>query len=235
MSRTVVRGERITPTVRTFSTVKQGYEESENEDACAADPVSLRFAVADGASTAARSDVWSRLLVEAFVHEHLDPTDPGTRRELSSRWLAAVWRADLAWFAQEKLSGGSAATFVGLTFSDETYRVHAVGDSCLFHLRGDRVLLAGPMFDPDEFDRFPELLRTSSESRGGDAVWEAVGTHLSGDVFVLATDAVAATFLTACSTEGRVPAHYVDTPSELVDRARNEGRNDDMTMCVIEI
>ena len=49
------------------SVPKAGRSGDENEDAFELDDAKGRYAVADGVSTAARPEVWSRLLVHAFV------------------------------------------------------------------------------------------------------------------------------------------------------------------------
>jgi hypothetical protein len=85
----------------------------ENEDSVAGDTGQGRFAIADGASTSARPEVWSGLLASTFVNGD-NPLAPEVLARLRADWWQQVYRPSLPWFAQEKLSRGGDATFVGL-------------------------------------------------------------------------------------------------------------------------
>ncbi len=94
---------------------KRGRSDAENEDRVAYDVGSGRFAVADGASTSARSEVWSEILVNAFTRDGVDPLAPDVLDRLRQAWWKQVARPGLPWWAVEKLPQGAAAAFVGLT------------------------------------------------------------------------------------------------------------------------
>lgn len=224
------------------SVPKHGRTPAENEDSVAADPVTARFAVADGASTSARPEVWSRILVDAFVREGLDPLSPDIRARLRDRWWRQVATPALPWFAVAKLRQGGSAAFVSLEFDlDEgTFRAAAVGDSCLFQLRGGRLVFAGPLSRSAQFSRYPVLLGTQPD--GPDPVkamiWE--GAFGRGDEFVLATDAVAKFLLLVHETHGRMPSlaglvrsHEHFQRSVALYRHRQLMPNDDATACVV--
>ena len=72
---------RIHPGMRLLAAAKSvpkaGRSDDENEDAFELDDVMGRYAVADGVSTAARPEVWSQLLVHAFVSDELSSTSRG--------------------------------------------------------------------------------------------------------------------------------------------------------------
>ncbi|MEV6228061.1 hypothetical protein AB0L88_09360 [Saccharopolyspora shandongensis] len=229
---------------------KSGRTAAENEDSCAADAARGRFAVADGASTSARPEIWSRLLVDAFVRDRLDPLAPDVLGQLREQWWQQVWAPDLPWFAHEKLLLGAAAAFVGLCVSADPgvadqpsatnrYRARAVGDSCLLHLRGHRVLVAGPLDRPAGFSRFVELLHSGRQAPPpADAVWEVRGTFRPGDVFVLASDTAAKNLLAEYTECGYAPEQAKRLArrslfDDFVAQVRDSGQNDDMTVCVV--
>jgi hypothetical protein len=145
--------------VKRQTTAKRGCEPGENEDSSAENVSQGRFSVSDGASTAARSEVWSRLLTSTFVRGD-DPLDRDVLAELRRAWWTSVFDEDLTWFAREKLSQGSAATFLGLWIDGDRYEVTAVGDSCLFHISDQELVLAAPLDDWTQFSRFPNLVST---------------------------------------------------------------------------
>ncbi|GAA3246707.1 hypothetical protein ACFO1B_49595 [Dactylosporangium siamense] len=218
------------------SVVKLGRSPDENEDSAAVDAAGGRFAVADGAATSARAEVWSRILVDAYVHDAVEPCAALT--VLRGRWLAAVSAPDLPWYAQAKLLRGGAATFAGLTLdaAARTYRVTAVGDSCVFHFRGADLLLAAPIADSAAFNRFPAALSTRPEDGPMECpLW--TGEYRPGDVFVLATDALAKFILTRHETHRGTPpieALRADFSRRVAGyRRRGLLGNDDTTLCVV--
>src|SRR5947208_595455 len=64
-------------------------------------------------------------------------------RELQRRWWTIVQRKPLAWYAEQKVKNGTFAALVGLPLNWEsqswqhgTWTASAIGDSCLFQIRG---------------------------------------------------------------------------------------------------
>lgn len=220
---------------------KYGRDQWENEDSFDGNRRSGRYAVSDGASTAARSEVWSRILTEAFVRERVDPLCTEGLGALRDRWWKQVDSGSLPWFAQTKLLEGSAATFLGVAFADGRYRAEALGDSCLFHMREGKLLTVGPLVRSEQFTRTPPLVYTHpSIELAQDDVWIQEGEHQPGDVFVLATDAVAKHLLRRHEQDGMVPPlpKPGDTSEKFqhwVYEQRTAGQldNDDTTMCVV--
>jgi serine/threonine protein phosphatase PrpC len=211
----------------------------ENEDSVSVNAEEGWFAVSDGASTAARSEVWSGLLTGAFARGE-DPLDPETLDRLRGEWHDAVFDPDLPWFAHEKLAQGSSATFVGLRLSGHSYTATAIGDSCLFHLRSEVIVLAAPLDDSTRFSRFPPLLSTRKDGEHSlDDVWSGQGDFVDGDVFLLATDAVSKRLLRHHEEQRAlwpVCDHVSDDESfaEFVEHEREQGLdNDDSTVCVV--
>jgi hypothetical protein len=189
------------PTLRwaTASRPKPGNSPAENEDATAAD--GTRFAVCDGATEGWQSGEWAAHLAAAFVRTPPHPAD-------FTDWLATVrrgWtppvRADVPWYEEAKRAEGSFATLLGVEFrtSQKTpgewaWKAVAVGDSCLVRVRGGKVIESFPLSSPSEFTNRPHLVPSSAERTCPDPEWLA-GRAEPGDVFVLATDAVAASLL----------------------------------------
>jgi Protein phosphatase 2C len=225
------------------SVQKWGRSATENEDSFAFDPGAGRFAVADGASTSARSEVWSRLLVECFVREREDPMVPEALNRLRSRWHGLVTaKADLPWYARAKLVQGAHSTFLSLLLdtANDCFHAVAVGDSCYFHIRGNRIMSVGPVEGADDFDRFPVLVGSRPESSLSGTRY--TGLYRAGDIFVLATDAMAKFVMTVAGRHGRIPpvTDIIGSPPQFVRailrwRARRLLDNDDTTMCVVRV
>ena len=221
------------------TTAKRENGPHENEDSAAENVDTGRFAVSDGASTAARAEVWSSLLTEAFVNGD-NPLAGDTLTALRQRWRELVCGRDLAWYAKEKLARGSAATFLGLQVDTDGYHLTAVGDSCLFHISEQKLALVAPLTDWTEFSRFPQLVHTAPDIPiPPDHVHSTSGRLGDGDVLLLATDAVAKYLLRRHSETGELPSileHVADDEqfSQFVERARERGLdNDDSTVCVV--
>jgi hypothetical protein len=228
-------------TAKVFSLPKLGRTATENEDFAAIDLLAGRFAVADGASTSARPEVWSRLLVECFVGRQDDPLAPAILADLRHQWNAEVDRPNLPWYAQAKLLEGGGSTFLGLQIdlTANLFQAEGVGDSCLFHVRRGDVLKVGPIDSPGQFSRYPELVSTRANAATPKQTVLA-GTYQPGDVFLLATDAIAKLLLETHEQYGRIPATatLVGDRTQFIRkiaRYRRRGRlaNDDTTLCVV--
>ncbi|WP_018640141.1 hypothetical protein [Parafrankia elaeagni] len=238
-SRSTAVAVALTATSRTVTKLGRGAEE--NEDRCATCPERGRFAVADGASTSARPEVWSRLLVDAFVRDAVDPLAAEVLPGLRERWWAEVNRPGLPWYARAKLQLGADASFLGLTVDvgNQLWAATCVGDSCVFHVSAGRTCAAGPVEHSTDFSRFAQLVGSRGPSRPEPVVLG--GAYRPGDVFVLATDALAQFLLRAVEARGRMPspgwlAHSAARFARAVDAYRHHGclANDDTTICVVQ-
>jgi hypothetical protein len=76
------------------------------------------------------------------------------------------------------------------------WRAVAIGDSCLLHVRGGKVACAFPLSSSAKFGSRPELISSSPDAACAAPKWRG-GQVEPGDLFVLATDAVAAYLLKA--------------------------------------
>jgi hypothetical protein len=175
---------------------KRGHRPEEYEDAAAGDGGRGRFAVADGATESAFAGDWSRLLAEAFVRDSIMERGwPEWLPAVRKQWLEAVGGRELPWYLEEKFAQGAFSTFLGLELtaapSGEVWewRAVAVGDCCLFHVRGNELVCSFPLDAAADFNSTPMLIG----SRPGDFPRDqrAKGRARHGDRFLLASDAMA--------------------------------------------
>lgn len=186
-------------------------------------PISV--AVSDGASESMLAKDWARLLVTRFAYEAFTESailDPDSDRyttalaSLKNEWvelhLADYLRAreasfrPIKWYEQPKLDAGASATLLafrlelGTCHSACRWRAVAVGDSCLFQVRGKEVIKSFPIDEVTEFGRAPGLLR----SRGLELMHSqprfASGSYAVGDEFFFMTDAIAKWFMGASTS-----------------------------------
>lgn len=159
----------------------------------------LRAVLSDGATLSYRSRVWAKLLAGAFAGlcpplSHLDflhDRFSGLGRE----WQAQVEHglARREWYDDQGLDDGAYASLLVLRLADARWRAEALGDSCLFLVRDHALAVAFPLDSPESFDRAPDLLCSvpHRNRRLQGRVRTASGTARPGDVFLLASDAVA--------------------------------------------
>ncbi|OLB38050.1 MAG: hypothetical protein AUH11_07740 [Acidobacteria bacterium 13_2_20CM_57_17] len=221
-----------------------------------------RFAVADGATETSFSGIWAKQLVRAYCSGAFDNlADLEWLSKLRRKWWSFVRKKPLPWYSEQKLESGTFAALVGLTLGWKSaesekgdWHAEAIGDSCLFQLRGSHLLTKFPLLSSQDFTNSPALLSSKPGNDSGvSAVVSATGEWQSGDHFYLMTDAVAAWFFRA-HERNEAPWEVIrdldnerDHPvvaqsgmksfREWVDTARTQGlmRNDDVTIYRIEI
>jgi len=194
---------------------KAGNAEEEYEDAsCPAENgrregAELRFAVADGASEGMLSGAWARILVELHCRlgwtggsvEQFLETAYGDWRSFTSEYLRGreTRSAPVQWYEEPGFEEGAFSTLLGLTLTGRSpgrageWAAAAVGDSCLFQVRGSALLAKFPLEQSADFNNRPVLLASNPAHNGQAAsvVRRSSGTFESGDVFYLMTDALA--------------------------------------------
>jgi hypothetical protein len=222
---------------QSFRLPKQGHTLDEYEDAFAGDPEKGRFAIADGASESAFAGTWARILVKGYVQVTGVWSDwlPAARK----RWRTKVEGRELPWYAETKFQEGAFAALLGVAFGKDRWQAEAMGDSCLFQVRGDRCHTCFPMRQSCEFSNHPHLL--GSRARGTTQLrskrQQLIGDWQPGDVLFLMTDALAQWFLQKVE-ERRQPwreLHDLRTADQFahwIDKIRRLGelRNDDVTL-----
>ncbi|MCA9246430.1 MAG: protein phosphatase 2C domain-containing protein [Planctomycetales bacterium] len=177
------------------------------EDAYSLDPEAGQAAICDGVSSAIFSGVWARILAASLAGAPPDIETPGEfdnwLKACRKAWRDSVDQADLAWHQKAKLEEGAASTALWIElFPDDTdagsqggyrFRCRAVGDCCLLHVRNEHVLSAFPMDSSGAYEQDPVALRTRVAKQDAPPTIESVeGECQTGDLLVLATDAVAA-------------------------------------------
>ena len=215
-----------------------------------------RATVCDGASESAFAREWAEILANAFVDRPLDLS--GLTEDSMKTWLKRSqeeWHGGIPWdripwHGEAKARAGAFATLLGLTIQADpetprqlSWQAVAVGDSCLFVVRNDRLLLSFPLEDAGQFDNNPALV--CSNPANSQRLWEEVrlesGECAPGDRFILASDALAAWFLASYSagekpweTLLKLDASERDGWVEEKRRERSM-RNDDTTLLIIDV
>lgn len=232
------------------------------------DPLFLRVIVTDGASESMLAGRWAWHLTTVFAGA---PEDLGTEPGFITAYERAVagWETELIrykkeradrnapirWYEEPGLARGAYSTLLAAEFrwpadgGDAHWTAAAIGDSCLFQVRGGELRRAVPMGGSADFSNQPALLSSS----GTDA--EVLGRHLRietgdlapGDTCYLATDALSAWFLRMAETgeakdEPWRPLRELDGSSqdefrELIGKLRDDGviRDDDTTLVRVDI
>lgn len=245
-------GDGLATIVSSNTSSQNGYTE-----ACIFKEKIVRLAIADGASEAFESGLWALALVEAFVqlpqkmkHESIEQC------EEIKQWLESpiqIWKKGILWdklpyYAQKKALRGAYSTLLGVTFSypsdmNSTIRWHAiaVGDSCLFQIRDKKVLVRFPINRAEDFCISPPLIYTQQDYNGRSLKNLCIikGECQPGDLFVLATDALAAWFLKQLEI-GKQPWHRLNELDLekfviLIESLRQEKEmsNDDVTLLLV--
>jgi hypothetical protein len=219
----------------------------------------LRFALADGASESMLSGRWADVLTRTWCKAQRGRTEEILQAAM------AEWDGELAayledrsrqgrpiqWFEEPGLAKGAFATLLGVQFTTRRTSVGnwsavSLGDTCLFQVRDDELITSFPVKSSADFGSSPNLVpsraedveRVASHVEGRDGEWR------SGDLFVLATDAVSAWFLSEVEG-GHAPweqllgfaARGQAAFAQWVSGLRVEGRlrNDDVTVVRIEV
>ena len=227
---------------------KSGNLAGENEDAAAGAMGGIRFAIADGATEGWHSGPWARHLARSYVRRAPSPATFDHWLELiRGEWIPPSADGPVAWYAAEKEEQGSFATLLGIDLSPSkstagewAWKAVAIGDSCLFQIRGDEVQTAFPLASADAFGTRPFLVPSSSGAKCPEPEWLA-GRARSDDLLLLATDAAAARILDPSGWATALAA--VRAALEALDRAPllawfrdvQQTVNDDITLTAIRL
>jgi hypothetical protein len=212
---------------------RRGSAPEEYEDAAAiGGALNQRLAIADGATESSFSGDWARLLVKGYV-DHGDLTAAWALGRAVLEQEIRTRSAGMPWYALAKVEQGVHATFLGVTVDRQlTLSATAVGDACLFVVRGGKVVRRWPIEDAGDFTHQPDLVSNQQCPEPMRLEWEC----RPGDRVVLATDAVAALLMTAdeslfdaLTTQSRF--------AEVIEGARDRGliRNDDSTAILVDL
>ena len=236
--------------LRTFQLVKAGNAEPEYEDALNGDTERGRFAVADGATESAFAGLWAKILTSGFVAASAGQNARDWLSDRRAQWRQAVPWDSLPWYGREKTRLGSQCAFLALWFAESKagdelgWRALAVGDCCLFQVRELALLRAFPITRSSDFGNHPQLLGSSPglKKRMPRGLKGVRGGCRVGDLFVLATDALAHWCLRSVEA-GESPwptLHRLDSQDQFAAwigelRAGAHIRNDDVSLLILEV
>lgn len=224
--------------------------------------------VADGASESLLAGSWAAVLTKTVTELARRDMDIFRERSVFAASIVAAidkweaWLEDyllsrearsspIRWYEKPGLERGAYATLVAASFLDSsgesgTWSAAAIGDSCLFQVRGNRLLQAFPVQKAEDFDSSPHLL--NSKNRDAEIIARRVeilsGSFIVGDQFFFGTDALACWFLTH-SESGRSPWNLLrdiscrDDPQYFTqwiceERAAGRMKNDDVTLVHVD-
>ena len=177
------------------------------EDAFCLDAERGAAAIADGVSEGIFSGAWARILTQTTVS---DPPNLDNPEEFQA-WLArqrAAWAEQidtsrLAWYQRPKLIDGGMSTLLWVTLHPSDGQPNAVpgsyclesfaiGDCCLFHMRGGQLVRSFPLQSAAEFDLTPGMIGSVDQKRDHLLEFQSVvDVCVPGDLLVLCTDALA--------------------------------------------
>ena len=155
---------------RLFTLAKDPEQPAAYQDACCVDSEHHVAAIADGVSSSLFSGPWAAILAEAVVADCPNPGDPekfgSWLKQQRERWAASIDTSGLAWFQKAKLPMGAFSTllYARVCEVDDApagafggYRLvaFALGDSCLFQVRGGELVRSFPLETADQFEVDP--------------------------------------------------------------------------------
>jgi hypothetical protein len=229
----------------TFWLPKQGNTLTEYEDAFFPkqkfnqDVNLFRAAIADGATETSFSKEWANLLVQKSCMVNNKKQFIQDLPKLQTQWYTEVNNKDMPWYAQEKFYIGAYATILSLKLEETTYEIMAIGDTCLFHIRGENLENCFPLTDSKQFNDRPLLLSSYANNNEGimEHIIEQSGTKWKqGDEFYLMTDALACWFMEANEKKSRpwakIRAIKQGNFKNFITKLRSTKvlRNDDVTL-----
>jgi len=219
----------------------------------------LSFAIADGATEGYLSKLWASILVRTYVKSQFlnSPISLEEYIDLSIN----IWNKRLKqylkrrennnkpiyWFEEIALQKGAFSTILGLTLHDEEdikskYWVSiAIGDSCLFQIRDDKLINCFPIDKSHLLNNRPTLLASNMlyNNKIVDYLHFQRSEYQNGDHFYLMTDALSQWFLQEYETDS-LPWNVLNDFSvdnkklfkKWIHKLRTEKaiRNDDVSM-----
>ena len=200
------------PVVSKFTAPKDGNSKTENEDSysysytISPEPSRIDgaycYAVTDGATESSFAREWARELAKAYCKGKLCDKDVFTTylQKIQENWQQNIDTKEnsLPWYALEKAQSGAFSSLIGLKiYNQGTWEAIAVGDSCLFQIRRDKLITKFPIEHSREFNNRPFLISSlnsknselAENTRFFEDKWEI------GDSFYLMTDALSCWFL----------------------------------------
>lgn len=245
----------ITLKVASFIAHKKAESLDDCQDAVKVNEEDSRYAVADGATLSFFSKQWAELLVKRFC----EMPNLSLNAENWKQWLVPIQEA---WYKQVEervkvrdqfyLTNSfntrepAVSTFVGLEVEQtkREWRAVVVGDSCLFH-KSESGFRSYLLEKSEDFTDRPEAFASFPEANPYDPEF-ICGELQSGDVFILATDALAKWILEHKESENLEEVlHQLkqiensEQFNQFVDQARDDEKirlvNDDVALMLISV
>ena len=188
-------------TVSKFITHKKGETSYDCQDAAEFNENRTRYAVADGATRSFFPKMWADLLVKNFCEETALPLEMENWKEwiepLRQKWLkqvSSMVQKTKRFISIDRLSRSesAASTFVGLEIdrTKSEWKAMIIGDSCLFHIEGGELKEIYLVKKSEDFTNRPEIFASFAKDSPYEPTF-VTGEINSGDMFILATDALA--------------------------------------------
>jgi hypothetical protein len=248
---------------RSFSIVKNGNRDEENEDALFPRSIDKNvaigrpstFVMADGATQTSFSGLWANNLVQACSQTRL--SEAGFWQCIESAretWQLSFKGKEIPWHAAEKIRQGAYCALIWLELQYSplfpgnpfSWKALAVGDCCLFIARHRNIYLSLPIQEPNEF-AFPPTLVPSNRDRLNSIkgkIRTARGSLRQGDHIILASDALSAWIMKQSQSNNQVMS-FLETRNIKDDhdfagwintlRSSGEMKNDDTSLLIIEV
>lgn len=215
----------------------------------------FQCAVADGATLSSFSKEFATSLVKSSVACQMGHTFLDVIKQARVEWNDSIGKLELTWPATEKVKEGAYSTLLWLRFYPQgtgnfvwknLWKAHAIGDSCFFQFRKDRLIQAGPISNSQDFHNRPALIGSKNGYLVSMEEWDFSGSWEKGDDFFLGTDAISKWMMQQCE-KGKNPGVIVkdrlarkSEPGYFEHwiqglRKRKEIRDDDTTIVWIKI
>ncbi|MBI4626089.1 MAG: hypothetical protein HY736_23075 [Verrucomicrobia bacterium] len=214
-------------------------------------PLVLPFscAIADGAAATSFSGLWANLLTERFCRAGDLKAFDQLLPELREKWDGETRSKPFPWYIEQQLEQGAFATLLGVQIIKVEvpavfrWQAIAVGDSCLFHVKGFDLAAAFPPFKAEDLKARPMLLSSRPMPDSATELYRfADGNFEPGDRLYLVSDAVAGWILQGVENDTK-PFVQLDQVVRnpdfflaLIERLLNqrELKNDDFTLLWVE-
>ena len=229
----------------------QDVEKSEDSFFCQENTTGCFVSVADGAGTAVFAKEWANELTSWSI---LHP--PGTFSEIeiknwlknSAEGLKQGWDQrippfeTLPYYGKIKYYDGSQATLLHAQLDRDIFRAFAIGDTCLFQIRNQELVLSFPLKSSSDFGTSTDLLHTSGEILPRQTASAKIikGEYKAGDIFLFATDALSCWILKCIETQDSSWVNLLNFQSQVEFEkfirdlhSKKAIRNDDATLVII--
>ena len=206
--------------VISFSLPRLGEAEKNIQDRFEISSDGSLAAMADGAGSSLYPGKWADILVKSFCQDSENPIQKIQRsycqwlKPLQEEWrqyyLAKVLSPNKKWWqGGSTIKDHGSATFIGLRLQNlnnegkKKWQVVAIGDSCLFKLESEpENLIVFPIKNSKAFKSTTQCFESLPQYQSFSPSFDK-GSYQNGDIFLLATDALAQWLLTDYENDGK--------------------------------